>query len=102
TNFFGSSSGGGASSEAELGSRLYHMKEVAIGTESILSVLPDDNIVATPCSSFGKSLLNVSTLNSLVGLINSADTKVEVIDSGTGQIDFTLDNQLKLQITNAY
>ena len=61
SNFFGSSSGGGTGSETELGSRLYHIKESAIGSEAILSILPDDNVVVNNCTNFGKSLLK-STL----------------------------------------
>ena len=99
--FFGSNSTSNIT-ETNLGSRLYHIKEAAIGSESIISILPDDNVVVNTCSSFGKSLLNVSTLNQLVGLINSGDSKVEVIDSTTGEINFTLDNALKLVVKNAY
>jgi hypothetical protein len=99
--FFGSNSTSNIT-ETNLGSRLYHIKEAAIGSESIVSILPDDNVVVNTCSSFGKSLLNVSSLNGLVGLLNSADSKVEVIDSGTGSIDFTLDNALKLSVKNLY
>jgi hypothetical protein len=102
SNFFGSSSSNNESSQAELGSRLYNIKQSSIGAESVLSILPDNNVVVNTCSSFGKSLLNVSSLNGLVGLINSADSKVEVIDSGTGSIDFTLDNSLKLSVKNLY
>lgn len=102
SNFFGSSSSNNEATQAELGSRLYNIKQSSIGTESVLSILPDNNVVVNTCSSFGKSLLNVSSLNGLVGLLNTADSKVEVIDSGTGSIDFTLDNALKLSVKNAY
>ena len=102
SNFFGSSSSNNEATQAELGSRLYNIKQSSIGTESVLSILPDNNVVVNTCSSFGKSLLNVSTLNQLVGLINSGDSKVEVIDSTTGEINFTLDNALKLVVKNAY
>jgi hypothetical protein len=102
SNFFGSSSSNNEATQVELGSRLYNIKQSSIGTESVLSILPDNNVVVNTCSSFGKSLLNVSSLNGLVGLLNSADSKVEVIDSGTGSIDFTLDNALKLSVKNAY
>jgi hypothetical protein len=102
SNFFGSSSTNNEATQAELGSRLYNIKQSSIGTESVLSILPDNNVVVNTCSSFGKSLLNVSSLNGLVGLLNTADSKVEVIDSGTGSIDFTLDNALKLSVKNLY
>ena len=101
-NFFGSSSTTDELSQNEVGTRLFNIRESAIGSESILSILPDDNVVVNNCTNFGKSLLNVSSLNGLVGLINTADTKVEVIDSGTGEINFTLDNALKLKVMNAY
>lgn len=101
STFFGSNSTSNIT-ETNLGSRLYHIKEAAIGSESIVSILPDDNVVVNNCSSFGKSLLNVSTLNQLVGLINSGDSKVEVIDSGTGEIVFSLDNAVKMSVRNAY
>ena len=102
-NFFGNSSSAGSSgSQTDLGSRLYNLKQISIGNEAMVSILPDDNIVQIPVTTFGKSLLSVSTLNGLVGLLNTADTNVQVIDSGTGEINFTLDNALKLVVKNAY
>jgi hypothetical protein len=102
-NFFGNSATAGSSgSQTDLGSRLYNLKQISIGNEAMVSILPDDNIVQIPVTTFGKSLLSVSTLNGLVGLLNTADTNVQVIDSGTGEINFTLDNALKLAVKNAY
>jgi general stress protein 26 len=102
-NFFGSSSTNNEANQVELGSRLYNIKQSSIGTESVLSILPDNNVVVNTCSSFGKSLLNVSSLNGLVGLINSADTQVQVLEAGTvGSVDITVDNSLKMSIKSLY
>lgn len=103
SNFFGSSSTNNEATQAELGSRLYNIKQSSIGTESVLSILPDNNVVVNTCSSFGKSLLNVSSLNGLVGLINSADTQVQVLEAGSvGSVDITVDNALKMSIKSLY
>ena len=86
----------------QLGTRLSNIKNQVITTQSVIGIQPDNSTDAIPYTAFGKSLLNVSTLNGLVALINQADTKVEVIDSATGEINFTLDNALKLVVKNAY
>ena len=92
-----------ANSNTVLGTRLSNMKNsVCPYTQQVISVNSNDTVNVNQATSFGLSLLNVSTLNGLVGLINSADSKVEVIDSATGEINFTLDNALKLSVKNAY
>lgn len=100
TDFFLNQTGGSVSQQ--LGTRLNNVKNQVLSTQSVIGIQPDNSTDAIPYTAFGKSLLNVSTLNGLVGLINSADTNVSVIDSGIGQIDFTLDNALKLSVKNAY
>lgn len=100
TDFFLNQTGGSVSTQ--LGTRLSNIKNQVITTQSVIGIQPDNSTDAIPYTAFGKSLLNVSTLNGLVGLLNQADSKVEVIDSGTGSIDFTLDNALKLSVKNAY
>jgi len=100
TDFFLNQTGGSVSTQ--LGPRLSNIKNQVLSIQSVIGIQPDNSTDAIPYTAFGKSLLNVSTLNGLVGLINQADTKVEVIDSATGQIDFTLDGALKLSVRNAY
>ena len=100
TDFFLNQTGGSVSTQ--LGTRLSNIKNQVLSTQSIIGVQTDNSSDAIPYSAFGKSLLSVSTLNGLVGLINSADTNVQVIDSGVGEINFTLDNALKLAVKNAY
>lgn len=100
TDFFLNQTGGSVSTQ--LGTRLSNIKNQVLSTQSVIGIQPDNSTDAIPYTAFGKSLLSVSTLNGLVGLINSADTQVQVIDSGTGEINFTLDNQLKLVVKNLY
>lgn len=100
TDFFLNQTGGSVSTQ--LGTRLSNIKNQVLSTQSIIGVQTDNSSDAIPYSAFGKSLLSVSTLNGLVGLINTADTNVQVIDSGVGEINFTLDNALKLAVKNAY
>jgi len=100
TDFFLNQTGGSVSQQ--LGTRLNNFKNQVLSTQSVIGIQPDNSTDAIPYTAFGKSLLSVSTLNGLVGLINSADTQVQVIDSGTGEINFTLDNQLKLVVKNLY
>lgn len=91
-----------SSNSNSLGTRLSNIKNNVITSQSVVGIQADNSTEAIPYTAFGKSLLNVSTLNGLVGLINTADTNVQVIDSGTGEINFTLDNALMIQVKNLY
>jgi hypothetical protein len=97
-NFFGNSASSGSSgSQTDLGSRLYNLKRISIGNEAMVSILPDDNIVQIPVTTFGKSLLSVQDLNTLVSTLNQGDTALQITDLGVGQIDVKLDNTAVFQ-----
>ena len=79
-----------------LGERLTTIKNLYIppGASQVLALGFGAEIEPLTISNYGKSLLNVSSLNGLINLINQQDSKMEVIDSGTGEIQVIVDNQL--------
>ena len=81
---------------SSLGERLTTIKNLYIppGASQVLSLGFGSEVEPLNISNYGKSLLNVSSLNGLINLINQQDSKMEVIDSGTGEINVIVDNQL--------
>ena len=79
-----------------LGERLTTIKNLYVppGASQVLALGFGAEVEPLAISNYGKSLLNVSSLNGLINLINQQDSKMEVIDTGTGEISVIVDNQL--------
>ena len=75
-------------------------KQVVV-TESVLTLKPDKIVTAVHISPYGKSILNETSISSLRNKILDADTAIEISDNGVGEINFDVDNVLKLQVTSA-
>ena len=85
----------------ENGAILNNIAKQAVSAESILTLKPDDTITAVHISPYGKSILNETSISSLRNKILDADTAIEISDNGVGEINFDVDNVLKLQVTSA-
>lgn len=97
---FGSTTGGGAT----LSTLLKNISNTTLPNDEQLLVVEDDSVVsATPISSYGKTLLNSISLAQLKADLDGSPTAVSVNDSGTGEINMTIDGDanLRLQIKDA-
>jgi hypothetical protein len=90
SDFFGSS----GNTSIDLGVRLTNIKTAPIQSDSCFSFRPDNTLSVIPISSYGKSLLSVNSLNGLINLINQQDSEVNVEDTGSGVINFKVDNEI--------
>lgn len=90
TDFFG----GDKTASVDLGPRLSAIESTPISGDVCISIKGDNTITTFPVSSYGKSLLNVASLNGLINLINQQDSEVKVEDAGAGVINFKVDNEI--------
>ena len=98
-NLFGNDLSAAVSTEN--GPILSNIANQAVVTESVLTLLPDDTVTAVHISPYGKSILNETSVSSLRNKILEADTAIEITDNGVGEINFDVDNVLKMQVTSA-
>ena len=84
-----------------IGPILDNVKNTVVGAESLLTINVDDTITPVPISAYGKSILNETSVSSLRNKILDADTAIEITDNGVGEINFEVDDALKMQITDA-
>jgi hypothetical protein len=89
------------SSTSDNGPILNNIAKQAVVTESVLTLLPDDTVSAVHISPYGKSILNETSVSSLRNKILDADTAIEITDNGVGEVNFEVDNVLKMQVTSA-
>jgi len=84
--------------ETSIGERLLNIQSLNIAQDQV-PVLGLNNIVeGVNISSYGKTLLNETSISSLRNAILEADTAIEIVDNGVGEINMEVDNNLKLQI----
>jgi len=96
---FGSTTGGGAT----LSTVLKNISNTTLPNDEQLLVVEDDGIVApVPISTYGKTLLNSISLAQLKADLDGSPTAVSVNDSGTGEVNITVDGDtnLRLQVKN--
>ena len=85
----------------ENGAILDNISKQAVVTESVLTLKPDNSVTAVHISPYGKSNLNETSISSLRNKILDADTAIQITDNGVGEINFEVDNVLKMQVTSA-
>ena len=84
--------------ETGVGQRLLNIQNLTVAQDQV-PILSTDNVVeGVNISSYGKTLLNETSVSSLRNAILQADTAVEIIDNGIGEINMEVDNNIKLQI----
>ena len=98
SNLFGNDLSAVSSNENAI---LNNIAKQAVSAESILTLKPDDTITAVHISPYRKSILNETSISSLRNKILDADTAIKISDNGVGEINFDVDNVLKLQVTSA-
>jgi len=84
--------------ETSIGERLLNIQSLNIAQDQV-AVLGLNNVVeGVNISSYGKTLLNQTSISSLRNSILEADTSIEITDTSIGEINLNVDNNLKLQI----
>jgi len=84
--------------ETSIGERLLNIQSLNIAQDQV-PVLGLNNVVeGVNISSYGKTLLNETSISSLRNAILQADTAIEIVDNGVGEINMEVDDNLKLQI----
>jgi hypothetical protein len=99
SNLFGNDLTSSATSDN--GPILNNIAKQAVVTESVLTLKPDNSITAVHISPYGISILNETSVSSLRNKILDADTAIEITDNGVGEINFDVDDVLKMQVTSA-
>ena len=82
------------SSDIDLGERLANIKNQIIIDDKVLMCGLDNTITPLSISNFGKNLINVSNLNSLISIISQGDSNASVVDTGLGTFEINIDDQL--------
>ena len=96
SNLFGNDLTSSATSDN--GPILNNIAKQAVVTESVLTLKTDNSVTAVHISPYGKSILNETSVSSLRNKILEADTAIEITDNGVGEINFDVDNVLKMQV----
>ena len=82
------------SSDLDLGERLANIKNKIIIDDKVLMCGIDNTITPLSISNFGKNLINVANLNSLISIISQGDSNASVVDTGLGTFEINIDDQL--------
>jgi hypothetical protein len=98
SNLFGNDLTSSATSDN--GPILNNIAKQAVVTESVLTLKTDNSVTAVHISPYGKSILNETSVSSLRNKILDADTAIEITDHGVGEINFDVDDVLKMQVTS--
>lgn len=87
--------------ETGLGQRLLNIQNLTLSQDKV-PILSIDNVVeGVNISSYGRTLLNQTSVSSLRSSILEADSSIQIVDNGIGEINMEIDNNLKIQITDA-
>jgi len=90
------------STTSAVGERLSNIQDENVTAESVLLLQTNNNTDVVPVSTYGKTLLNSISLAQLKADLDGSPTAVSVNDSGTGEINMTIDGDanLRLQVKN--
>ena len=78
-------------SDVDLGERLANIKNQIIIDDKVLMCGLDNSITPLSISNFGKNLINVANLDSLISVISQGDSNASVVDTGAGTFSVTID-----------
>ena len=78
----------------DLGERLANIKNANIVNDKLLMAGISNSITPLPISNFGKNLINVADLNTLVRILSQGDSNATITDTGLGSFEVNIDGQL--------
>jgi hypothetical protein len=89
-----------------LGPILNNLSNQIVSNESVLTLLPNNQVLNIPISTFGKALLDSTSLADLRSqILENTEEAIRLLDDGNSEINFytsgTGASQLRMQITNS-